>query len=91
MATYKVKMWGETYVIAADFREASCPIEGDGHGRQVADFCHSPRLAMDTVLREMAEIYRLDPGEMLDDEIEEALDDMTVVVGLVAPPQGGQS
>ncbi len=78
MTTYKAKIWGDTYEITADFAQASCPVHGDEHGRQVADFRHSPRAAMKSLLREMVEMGGDDPDEdEFADEIEAALDNMT--------------
>lgn len=75
MTTYTTKIWGETYEITADFAQASCPVHGDEHGRQVADFRHSPRAAMESLLREMVEMGGDDPDESAD-EINAALDAM---------------
>lgn len=74
--TYTAKIWGDEYQITADFAQASCPVEGDEHGRQVADFRHSPRAAMESLLREMVEMGGDDPDESAD-EINAALDAMT--------------
>ncbi len=76
MTTYTAKIFGDEYQIAADFSQASCPVHGDGHGRQVADFRHSPRAAMESLLRETVEMSGDDPDDF-DDEIDEALDSMT--------------
>lgn len=74
--TYTVEFFGDTYSLTADFAQASCPIEGDEHGRQVADFRHSPRAAMESLLREMVQMGGDDPDES-SDEIDAALDAMT--------------
>lgn len=73
--TYTTKIWGDTFEISADFARASCPIKGDLHGRQVADFRHSARAAMRSLLEEIAVMGGDDP-EDAEDEIEAALDAM---------------
>ena len=78
MTTYTAKIWGNTYEIAADFSQASCPVRGDMHGRQVADFRHSAREAMKALLRETAQMGGDDPDEC-GAEIAAALDAMTEV------------
>ena len=55
MTTYKTKCWGETFVIRADFAQASCQVDGVEGGRQVADFSHSPSAAMWAAIEECAE------------------------------------
>jgi hypothetical protein len=70
--TYTVEYMGDIYSLTADFAQASCPIEGDEHGRQVADFRHSPRAAMESLLREMVEMGG-DEADDYADEIEAAL------------------
>jgi len=74
--TYAAGFCGDTYEITADFADASCPIEGDSHGRQVAYFRHSPRAAMEAKLREMVQMSGDDPDKSAE-EIEAALDAMT--------------
>jgi hypothetical protein len=73
--TYATK-WGATTVeIAADFDQASCPVEG-ADGMQVADFRHSPQKAMRHVLEQMARADGDDPesdatAALIDDAIAE--------------------
>ena len=73
--TYKVVLWGDVYEITANFANASSSVEGDPHGRQVADFRHSPRAAMESLLREMVSVSGDDPDEYAN-AIELALDKM---------------
>lgn len=50
MTTYITEVCGDRFEIAANFAEASGPVYGDEQGRQVADFRHSPRRAMEAQL-----------------------------------------
>ena len=64
MSGLTVKPWGanEIYAVAANWAQAASPVmvwgneySGwccDEHGRQVADFCHKPREALNSILRE---------------------------------------
>ena len=62
--------WGNDVVaVSADWAQASDPVEGDDHGRQVADFRHSPEAALRAQLEDCACIERMD-----DDEAEAAID-----------------
>ena len=78
MTTYKTTAWGCDFEISANFAEASCPVIGDDHGRQVADFRHCPQAAMRSQLEECADA---EGGDCEDPEavaeIEKALDAMT--------------
>ncbi|MDE2010226.1 MAG: hypothetical protein KGJ09_09155 [Candidatus Omnitrophica bacterium] len=62
---------GEIYAVAADWADASSPVivlgeDGwthDEQGRQVADFRHSPRAALEAIIREALEMSSDDPDE----------------------------
>jgi hypothetical protein len=78
MQTYRTKLWGTAIEFTADFSQASCPIHGDPHGRQVADFRHWPREAMQCLLQEFAMSCGADPeDEEVAYLIDDAVDDMT--------------
>ncbi len=83
MKTTYTTTWGSSNVsITADFSQASSPVIGDVCGRQVADFCHSPRLAMMAALESMAQAEGLSVDEdniteETADWINAALDRMT--------------
>lgn len=48
--------WGNDIIaVSADWSEASCQIEGDSHGRQVAEFCHHPNAALRAALEDKAQ------------------------------------
>jgi hypothetical protein len=88
MTTYTVTIWGETVQMAADFAQASCPIQfldEDGNwigtGKQVADFQHRPEVAMRDALEADAKMSGDDPEENDDvaDEIEAAIEAMTEI------------
>lgn len=76
-----VEPWckGEVYAVAADWSQASCPVmvygedgwDNEGHGRQVADFRHRPRAALESIIREAIEMGGDEPD---DDEVEAILD-----------------
>jgi hypothetical protein len=71
---------GEIYAVAADWAQASSPVlvygkDGwtyDEHGRQVADFRHNYRDALESILREAIEMGGDEPN---DEEVEGCLDD----------------
>ncbi len=61
--------WGDDDIaVSANWAQASDPVEGDAHGRQVADFRHSPEAALRAQLEECACI------EGMDDEADAAID-----------------
>lgn len=61
--TYSAR-WGSSIVsVCADWAQASCPVEGDDHGRQVADFEHSPWRALRAQLEECARIEGMSEDE----------------------------
>jgi len=64
MTVYTTEMFGDVFEIEADFSQASCPVSGDHAGRQVADFGHDPRAAMEAQL----EYYMLMAGESRDED-----------------------
>lgn len=76
-----VEPWsrGEIYAVAADWAQASCPVlvygedgwTNDSHGRQVADFRHNERAALDSEIREAMGAS----GDEPDDEVNGILDD----------------
>lgn len=66
-----VSTWGEAYAVCANWAEASSPVwslAGDGEwvntGRQVADYRHDPRSALEHELREVS----LAGGDELDEK-----------------------
>jgi hypothetical protein len=77
-----VEPWcpGEIYAVAANWSQASSPVmvygssgwHIDRHGRQVADFRHSDRAALESVIREAIAAGGDDPD---DDEVDAILDD----------------
>lgn len=47
--------WGsDTIAVSADWAQSSCPVEGDAHGRQVADFRHDPTEALRAAVMDAA-------------------------------------
>ena len=70
MTTIYTKWGSDIIAVSADWAQASCPVEGDEHGRQVADFSHSPEAALRAALEDCASHER-----MSDDEAEEAIDE----------------
>ncbi len=62
---------GEIYAVAANWAQASDPIQvygedgwtWDEHGRQVADFRHNDRAALEAILREAIEAGGDDPDD----------------------------
>jgi hypothetical protein len=76
--TYRAK-WGSDWVyISANWAEASSPVTGVGGGRQVGDFGHSPRLAMERALYEFARDDGMDEDEQ-PDAVERAMETMCEV------------
>lgn len=79
-----VEPWapGEIYAVAANWSQASDPVmvygssgwTSDEHGRQVADFRHSDRAALESVIREAIETGGDEPS---DDEVDAILADAT--------------
>lgn len=69
MTTIYTKWGSDIIAVSADWAQASCPVEGDEHGRQVADFRHSPEAALRAALEDCASIEGMD-----DDEAEKAID-----------------
>lgn len=75
-----VEPWskGELYAVAADWAQASSPVlvyGEDGwtsHGRQVADFRHRARAALESIIREAISMGGDEPD---DDEVDGILDD----------------
>ena len=56
--------WGaDDVAVSADWAQASCTVEGDDHGRQVADFRHSPEAALRAQLEDCAIIEGMDDAE----------------------------
>lgn len=70
--TYRAKVGGDWVEVTADWAQASCPVGGDAHGRQVADFRHSGLAA----LRAAVEQLFLDSG----DDPEECSDDIDAIM-----------
>ena len=63
-------VWGDiTVSVSADWAQASCSVEGDTHGRQVADFRHCWKRALRAQLEDMTSIEGMD-----DDEAKAAID-----------------
>ena len=83
--TYTAKIWGESYSLRADFGSASSRIERDDEdggwgetGRQVADYSHSPELAMRAELEQSVTASGDDPEELhIASDIYSAIEKMT--------------
>jgi hypothetical protein len=81
-----VEPWskGEVYAVTADWAQASSPVLSYGqhgwdlepHGRQVADFRHSPRAALESQIREAIAAGGDEPD---DDDVEAILDDAEAI------------
>jgi hypothetical protein len=81
MSGLAVEPWseGEVYAVAADWAQASCCVmvygkDGwtpESHGRQVADFRHNDRAALESLIREAISMGGDKPD---DDEVETILD-----------------
>lgn len=75
---------GEVYAVAADWAQASSPVlvygdngwTHDEHGRQVADFRHNVRDALESVMREAIKMGGDEPD---DNEVAAILDDATEI------------
>lgn len=76
MTTYKTEMYGMEIEMTANFAEASCPVVGDMHGRQVADFSHYPARAMRAILEDSITESGDDPEDFTA-EIDDAINAMT--------------
>lgn len=84
MSGLYVEPWskGEIYAVAADWAQASSPVlvygkdgwTSDECGRQVADFRHNDRAALEAVIRSAIEMGGEEPD---DDEVAGILDDAT--------------
>lgn len=82
-----VEPWGanEIYAVAANWAQASSPVmvygeDGwttDEHGRQVADFRHNDRDALESVIREAIEMG----GDEPDDEEVESILNSAIEIG----------
>ena len=58
--------WGSDVVaVSADWAQASDPVEGDEHGRQVADFRHSAVSALRAALEDCAAIEGMEDEEAM--------------------------
>ena len=74
---------GDIYAVAADWGNASSPIrvygeDGwtlDHHGRQVADFCHSPHAALVSILAENLRMTGTEDEDEAEDEAESLAED----------------
>lgn len=81
MSGLAVEPWcpSEIYAVAANWAQASCSVRSYGErgwgydecGRQVADFRHSARKALEAVIRSAIEMGGDEPD---DDEVESILD-----------------
>ena len=81
MTTYRTKWGSDDVVMLANFAEASCPIDGDQRGRQVADFRHRPEAAMRAILEDEASDEGFDAEspetiEMIDDAVAAMTEDI---------------
>ena len=82
-----VEPWtrGKIYAVAADWMQASSPVmvyctdswDIDSHGRQVADFRHDSRGALESIIREVIEMGGDEPD---DDAVEAILDRASEIV-----------
>ena len=52
--TYTTRWGSDDISVTADWAQASCPVEGDEHGRQVADFRHDGLAALRAALEDCA-------------------------------------
>jgi len=69
MTTIYTKWGSDIVAVSADWSQAACPVTGDEHGRQVADFRHSPEAALRASLADCASHEGMD-----DDEAETAIE-----------------
>jgi hypothetical protein len=87
MTGLAVEPWntGEVYAVAANWAQAASPVmvygrngwECDGHGRQVADFRHDPKEALESEIRKaMVAWHEIDEDHSDEEsELEKILDD----------------
>ena len=61
--TYTTRWGSDDISVTADWAQASCPVEGDEHGRQVADFRHDGKAALRAALEDCARIEGMSEGE----------------------------
>jgi hypothetical protein len=61
--TYTTRWGSDDISVTADWAQASCPVEGDEHGRQVADFRHDGRAALRAALEDCASIEGMSDDE----------------------------
>ena len=61
--TYTTRWGADDISVTADWAQASCPVEGDEHGRQVADFRHDGRAALRAALEDCASIEGMSDDE----------------------------
>ena len=69
MTTIWTKWGSDIVAVSADWAQAACQVMGDEHGRQVADFRHSPEAALREALEDCASHEGMD-----DDEASDAID-----------------
>jgi hypothetical protein len=84
MSGLAVEPWSksEVYAVAANWAQAGSPVmvygdrgwELDSRGRQVADFRHRPKEALESIIREAIEAGGDEPD---DDEVDAILEDAT--------------
>lgn len=80
MKTTYETTWGASKItISADFSQASSIVEGLELPRQVADFSHSPRRAMEAALTECAMAEGILNDDGTDDLIAKSLGEMVRV------------
>lgn len=64
MKTTIYTQWGrDTIAVSADWSQASCAVEGDAHGRQVADFRHNPTEALRVAVMDAAMVDGLSESD----------------------------
>ena len=61
--TYSTKWGSDRVAVSADWAQASCQVDGDAHGRQVADFRHSGMAALRAALEDCASAEGMDEDE----------------------------
>ena len=89
MKTTVYTQWGADVVaVSADWAQASDQVEGDEHGRQVADFRHSPFAALRAALEDCASHERLDEAEA-EAQIDAAMSFATHASRYIAEYAGG--
>lgn len=75
--TYTTRWGSDDISVTADWAQASCPVEGDEHGRQVADFRHDGEAALRTALEDCASMEGMSDDEsasMIDAAMVEAIE-----------------